>query len=199
MSRGTQVPARLPSPSTTGLSPPLAGRSRPVRLGSENAISQALQPRPYRYRRFGHRPRSLAATRRVTVLFSFPPGTEMFHFPGLAPPCLCVQQGVPIGSRQGWVIPFGDLRIKACERLPAAYRSCPRPSSPLIAKASAARPINLDHLPKTFHNGPPRHGPARASIRRLASSHPPAAYTEYALVGRSGRARRLNARIGTSK
>lgn len=30
-------------------------------------------------------PRSLAATRGVTVLSSFPPGTEMFHFPGFAP------------------------------------------------------------------------------------------------------------------
>lgn len=28
-------------------------------------------------------------------LFSFPEGTEMFHFPSFAPPCLCIQQGVP--------------------------------------------------------------------------------------------------------
>src|SRR5678810_1106027 len=36
-------------------------------------------------------------------------------------------QGVP---------PFGNLRINACLRLPEAYRSLPRPSSPSIAKAS---------------------------------------------------------------
>jgi hypothetical protein len=35
-----------------------------------------------------------------------------------------------------WVAPFGDLRIKGCLHLPEAYRSLPRPSSPLRAKAS---------------------------------------------------------------
>jgi hypothetical protein len=35
-----------------------------------------------------------------------------------------------------WVPPFGNLRINACLRLPEAYRSLPRPSSPSIAKAS---------------------------------------------------------------
>ena len=47
---------------------------------------------------------------RESLLFSFPPGTEMFHFPGFA----AYAQGVT---------PFGDLRILACLRLPAAYRS----------------------------------------------------------------------------
>ena len=35
-----------------------------------------------------------------------------------------------------WVPPFGDLRINACLRLPEAFRSLPRPSSPSVAKAS---------------------------------------------------------------
>ena len=35
-----------------------------------------------------------------------------------------------------WVPPFGNPRINACLRLPEAYRSLPRPSSPSIAKAS---------------------------------------------------------------
>ena len=35
-----------------------------------------------------------------------------------------------------WVSPFGNRRIKACSQLPDAYRSVPRPSSPLSAKAS---------------------------------------------------------------
>ena len=38
------------------------------------------------------------------------------------------------------VSPFGDLRIKGCLRLPGAYRSLPRPSSPIDAKASTIRP-----------------------------------------------------------
>ena len=40
----------------------------------------------------------------------------------------------------GWVSPFGDPRIKACLRLPEAYRSLPRPSSPIAAKASTVSP-----------------------------------------------------------
>ena len=36
----------------------------------------------------------------------------------------------------GWVAPFGYPRIKACSRLPMAFRSVPRPSSPPDAKAS---------------------------------------------------------------
>ena len=39
-----------------------------------------------------------------------------------------------------WVPPFGNLRINACVRLPEAYRSLPRPSSPDSAKASTVRP-----------------------------------------------------------
>jgi hypothetical protein len=85
-------------------------------------------------------PRSLAATKGVSVLISFPLGTEMFHFPRLAPSCLCIQQAVPCLTAR-WVSPFGHLRITACERLPVAFRRCPRPSSPLIAKASTVRPL----------------------------------------------------------
>ena len=40
----------------------------------------------------------------------------------------------------GWVAPFGDTRIKACSQLPMSYRSVPRPSSPLSAKASTECP-----------------------------------------------------------
>ena len=34
------------------------------------------------------------------------------------------------------VAPFGHLRIKVCLQLPEAYRSLPRPSSPISAKSS---------------------------------------------------------------
>jgi hypothetical protein len=55
----------------------------------------------------------------------FPPGTEMFQFPGLAP------FGDGLSDRR--VSPFGNLRIKVWLRLPEAYRSNPRPSSPVDA------------------------------------------------------------------
>ena len=44
------------------------------------------------------------------------------------------------------VSPFGDPRIKACSRLPGAYRSKPRPSSPAGAKASIVCPYTLDRI-----------------------------------------------------
>ncbi len=39
------------------------------------------------------------------------------------------------------VAPFGNPRINACLRLPEAYRSLLRPSSPTNAKASTACPL----------------------------------------------------------
>ena len=50
---------------------------------------------------------------------------------------LCIQITIPIA---GWVAPFGYPRIKACSRLPMAFRSVPRPSSPPGAKASTECP-----------------------------------------------------------
>ena len=41
------------------------------------------------------------------------------------------------------VAPFGHPRINGCLRLPAAFRSLPRPSSSLGAKASPIRPFML--------------------------------------------------------
>lgn len=43
-------------------------------------------------------------------------------------------------SHRRWVSPFGNSRIKACSQLPVTYRSVPRPSSPLSAKASTECP-----------------------------------------------------------
>ncbi len=47
-------------------------------------------------------------------------------------------------TQKGRVSPFGDPRIKGCSPLPAAFRSVPRPSSPLSAKASTKCPSTLD-------------------------------------------------------
>jgi hypothetical protein len=128
-------------------------------------------------------PRSLATTNGVSLM-SFPPGTEMFQFPGFAFILLFYSENkyllmisvgpktasaasffrdalpahrnlrnvrlcgfrshshAPLRSNRDrrWVSPFGDSRIKACSRLPMTYRSVPRPSSPLSAKASTRYP-----------------------------------------------------------
>lgn len=83
--------------------------------------------------------RSLAATRAISALISVPAGTEMFHFPACRSHRLWIQRWV---SRHdaGGVTPFGDPRINACLRLPEAYRSLLRPSSPVEAKASTVSP-----------------------------------------------------------
>ena len=74
---------------------------------------------------------------------SSPPATEMFHFAGSRAECTIwfMHPRHPVGCR---VSPFGNLRIKDRMRLPGAYRSLPRPSSPATAKASAMRPYSLD-------------------------------------------------------
>ena len=81
--------------------------------------------------------RSLATTCAIIGLFSLPPGTEMFQFPGFAPP---VREVTAVGSR---VAPFGNPRIKGYLLLPVAYRSLSRPSSPPRAKASFMCPSLL--------------------------------------------------------
>ena len=45
----------------------------------------------------------------------------------------------------GWVAPFGDPGITDRSHLPRAFRSVPRPSSPLSAKASTRCPSSLVH------------------------------------------------------
>ena len=70
-------------------------------------------------------------------LMSFPPGTEMFQFPGFASTTYGFSRRYRI---KRWVAPFGDPRIKGCSPLPAAFRSVPRPSSPVHAKASTKCP-----------------------------------------------------------
>ena len=49
---------------------------------------------------------------RVSLLLSSPQGTEMFQFPWLPQPVLCVQTGVA-GHDPNRVSPFGDPRINA--------------------------------------------------------------------------------------
>ena len=62
-----------------------------------------------------------------SFLFSPPAGTEMFQFPAFA----SRMSGMPALCRR--VAPFGNPRVKGRLRLPAAFRSLPRPSSPVGA------------------------------------------------------------------
>jgi hypothetical protein len=76
---------------------------------------------------------------RKSFLLSLPGGTKMFQFSPFASRRLCVhlRDDTVFPYR---VAPFGNLRINACVQLPEAYRSLPRPSSPIDAKASTIRP-----------------------------------------------------------
>ncbi len=73
-------------------------------------------------------------------MISLPPGTEMFQFPGFAS-----VRGRMTGLAPRRVAPFGHLGLIACVRLPRAFRSLPRPSSPPCAQASPTCPRSLDY------------------------------------------------------
>jgi hypothetical protein len=107
-------------------------------LWSHNPITQVLWFRLFRFR---------SPLLTESHSFSFPQGTEMFHFPWFRPEALCIQTPVT-RHYSGWVFPFGNLRINVCLPLPEAYRSLPRPSSPSDAKASTVRPYLLDQIIK---------------------------------------------------
>jgi hypothetical protein len=70
---------------------------------------------------------------------------------------------------KGWVSPFGHPRINDCSHLPAAFRSVPRPSSPLGAKASTECP---SLTPYPHHR--PRTGPNHAPCNYLSQAVAPA-------------------------
>ncbi len=65
---------------------------------------------------------------RESRLLSLPRGTEMFQFPRLSLPALCVQTGVT-GHYPSWVSPFGYPRVNACL---AAHRGFSQPTTSFI-------------------------------------------------------------------
>ena len=117
----------------------------------------APQPRASVDPRFGLCPLRSPLLRKSSFL-SFPPGTEMFHFPG----CPLLRLWIHLRVTRhypGRVPPFGNLRINAYLRLPLAYRSLSRPSSAISAMASTLRSCSLDLAssrqllpPKTIEN-----------------------------------------------
>ena len=82
--RATRDTTRGRARTTTGLSPSLAGLSRPLRLGAVHPYEVVPQPRGCMHPRFGLVP-VRSPLLGESLLISFPPGTEMFQFPGLAP------------------------------------------------------------------------------------------------------------------
>ena len=75
-----------------------------------------------------------------SILFLFLRLLRCFTSPGVALTVLCIHTGV-IRYYSHRITPFGNPRIKACLPLPEAYRSFPRPSSPLSAKAFIIRSL----------------------------------------------------------
>ena len=69
-----------------------------------------------------------------SILFLFLRLLRCFTSPGIAVFVLCIHTK-SAGCYPSQVIPFGNLRVKACLPLSVAYRSLPRPSSPIGTKA----------------------------------------------------------------
>src|SRR5215207_1934914 len=94
----------------------------------------------------------------------------MFQFSPLAPDRLWIQRPVTRHDSRR-VSPFGHPRISAYVRLPEAFRSLSRPSSPVRAKASTVRPCSLDRISSHAASLPRGFNPAHRSfldIRRCS-------------------------------
>ena len=141
--RATQDASRLQSASRTGLSPSAGRLSRRFRSPSSCHIL-VLQPRRNR------NPGGLGCSPVARhywgnhILFSLPLGTKMFQFPRFA--STIKVDDSPSDCR---VAPFGNLRIKGRLRLPGAFRSLPRPSSPSRATGIRRAPFHAFACPAT--------------------------------------------------
>ena len=140
MSRSTSDPARCLLVSCTGLSPSLAGLSRPFHYHTTH-LSRSITPERTRSglgsfhfarRYFGNR-----------VFFLFLRVLRCFSSPGSPhAPMYSVHAD---GGMLRRVSPFRYLRINGYLLLPEAFRSLLRLSSALSAKASTLRSLLLDH------------------------------------------------------
>ena len=84
-------------------------------------------------------PRSLATTSGISVDFFSSPYLDV-SVQAVPLPYLWIQHGMTSHDTRR-IAPFRHLRIKACLRLPVAFRSLPRLSSASDAKAFALRPL----------------------------------------------------------
>ena len=132
--RPTQGPARVRARFAYGA---LTLSGPPFQACSATRVSSACR-RPYNPARASTPavwalPRSLAATWGVTVVFL----SSAYLDVSVRRVGHLYKVGAPPARR---VSPFGHPRIMGRSRLPAAFRSLPRPSSPPGAKASPVRP-----------------------------------------------------------
>ena len=111
-------------PSCTGLSPPTVAFSKYVPLSYIQLLGSTVFARHYS---------------RYNYCSLFLRLLRCFSSPGFLPSRDCM-------SSTCRVAPFGHLWINARLQLPIAFRSLPRPSSSLIAKASTIRPYLLPIL-----------------------------------------------------
>ena len=108
-------------------------------LSSLSCRPWVLQPRAHKEHGLGFG-RFRSPLLPASQLIPLPLGTEMFQFPRFA--SLRRVMTTLTGCR---VSPFGHPGINACVPLPLAYRSLPRPSSPLCAQASSTCYRSLDY------------------------------------------------------
>ena len=154
MSRGTQVPAgsrrRFRVRGCHPLWPDFPDGSTNGAIGNSTMAGPTTPPNPKK-RWFGlFRVRSPLLTE--SLLFSFPPGTEMVHFPGFASYDLCIQSQILRFCRSGFPhseIPGSTL---ACSfpRLIAACRVLHRLPPPRHPPRTLSSLITTPTLPKAL-------------------------------------------------
>src|SRR5829696_8240733 len=160
-----ELDRQVSAPSSTGRLPSVVGGSTPLRLppdlvtaaGSDTIRSRVLRPPACNacpltragFRLIPFRSPLLGESR----LISFPRGTEMFQFPSL--PSIAYVFSDERRRITGAGLPHSEIRgSKPVQRLTAAYRSRPRPSSAAGAKASTVCPYYLDgELPPAPEGG----------------------------------------------
>ena len=123
VSRPTQVVSLYMSPCLYGGVTLCAAPFRVLPVQYIYSLDTPTTPQPPQRPRFGLCP-VRSPLLRTSIFLSFPPGTKMFQFPGFAP------SNDGDRSSTGRVAPFGHARINSCLRIPAPFRSLPRPSSP---------------------------------------------------------------------
>ena len=94
-------------------------------------------------------------------LISFPPGTEMFHFPGFRPSGLCVQPEVTVSSTAGLLHSdvLGSMRVCRSPRLFAAYHVLRRLAMPRHPPCALSRLIVTSFRSHALGGGPIAAGP----------------------------------------
>ena len=98
---------------------------RRIKTGPTTPAQQ--RPPPVTLREFGLIPFRSPLLRESRLIY-FPRGTEMFHFPRLSSPRLCVQRGITPHYRR-WVSPFGHPRVNGNS---APHRGLSQPFTPFI-------------------------------------------------------------------